>query len=279
MSRQKRLIGVLALGVLALWPQAPAAAGTVGLNPCDGLTMFVKEFVVPAGTTIAGVAFQNNDARTVFPEVVLVRGDCAVLSQGTTVARAEDVRETADGWVQGTWATAVSVTEDGTFRVGVRFPEGAGKQGDGNGPGVGAVRVAAPAGSFVAGGTDGELTPVNLDLAIELVTGTAGKAGPSQPVPATAPLRTFLAVASPNPARGPLRLDFGLERPGYVLLHIYDVSGRLVRVLAQGQLAAGTYTRQWDGRDTAGRTMAAGVYFAKLESADRVFSEKVVLAR
>lgn len=279
MSKKKRLIGALALSVFALWPLPRAAAGTVGLNPCDGLTMFVKEFQVSAGTTITGVAFENNDARTVFPQVVFVRGDGGTLSAGTTVAQAEDLQETADGWVRVTWTSAVSVTEDGTFRVGVRFPEGSGKQGDGNGPGVGAVRVAAPAGSFVAGGTDGELTLVNLDLAIELVTGAPGKVGLGQPAPERAPLRTFLAVASPNPGRGSLQLDFGLERPGSVLLSVYDVSGRLVRVLARGQLAAGTHCRRWDGRDETGCSLAAGVYFAKLKAGDRILAEKIVIAK
>lgn len=278
MSWQKRLIGVLAPGVLALWPHSSAVAGTVGIDPCDGLTMFVKEFSVAAGTTITGVAFQNNDSRTVFPEVVLVHGDGAALSDGTSLAQATDVGETAEGWVRVTWRSGVEVTEAGTYRVGVRFPEGPGKLGDGNGPGIGAVRVAAPTGSYVAGGSDGELTPMSLDLAIELLTGEARKAGTGQPVSASVLLRTFLAAAAPNPGRGPVRMDFGLERAGSVTLSIYDVSGRLVRVLARGTLGAGAHTRQWDGRDEAGRTLAAGVYIAKLQVADRSLTEKVVLA-
>lgn len=144
---------------------------------------------------------------------------------------------------------------------------------------MGAVRVAAPSGSVVAGGADGEQTPVSLDLDMQLLTGEAQKAGTSQPAePETVALRTFLAAATPNPGRGPVRMDFGLERTGSVTRGIYDVSGRLVRVLARGTLGAGAHVRQWDGRDEGGRTLAAGVYIAKLQVADRTITEKVVLA-
>jgi flagellar hook assembly protein FlgD len=52
-----------------------------------------------------------------------------------------------------------------------------------------------------------------------------------------------------------------------VRLNIFDVTGRLVRTLVDGKvMEAGPHTTLWDGRDVAGRTVASGTYFARMES-------------
>jgi hypothetical protein len=35
----------------------------------------------------------------------------------------------------------------------------------------------------------------------------------------------------------------------------------------------------WDGRDGAGRSVAAGIYFARLEVGERVFVRRVAIVR
>jgi alpha-amylase len=73
-----------------------------------------------------------------------------------------------------------------------------------------------------------------------------------------------LAPPSPNPTRGGATLRFTLARAGHATLALYDVSGRRVRTLADGALAAGPHEARWDGRDTAGARVRAGLYFATL---------------
>jgi YD repeat-containing protein len=61
---------------------------------------------------------------------------------------------------------------------------------------------------------------------------------------------------------------------------VHDTAGRLVRVLRDaGTLPAGPYRLAWDGQDHSGSRAAAGVYFLRLETADRIASEPVVLLR
>ena len=60
---------------------------------------------------------------------------------------------------------------------------------------------------------------------------------------------------------------------------VYDVSGRRIRTLAQETLAAGTHARGWDGRDDQGNGVAAGIYLVKLETGEKVLTEKVVRIR
>ena len=44
---------------------------------------------------------------------------------------------------------------------------------------------------------------------------------------------------------------------------VYNVAGRLVKTLASGSQAQGTYTLTWNGTDDAGVQMSPGVYFLK----------------
>ena len=55
---------------------------------------------------------------------------------------------------------------------------------------------------------------------------------------------------------GPFALLPAEEQP--IRLSLYDVGGRKVRLLAVGSRSAGTHTLRWDGRDQAGRNVAAG---------------------
>ncbi len=50
-----------------------------------------------------------------------------------------------------------------------------------------------------------------------------------------------------------------------VNLSVYDVSGRLVRTLVDGDNKPGFYSVTWDGRDSSGSAVANGVYFYRLE--------------
>jgi flagellar hook assembly protein FlgD len=57
---------------------------------------------------------------------------------------------------------------------------------------------------------------------------------------------------------------FSLTAPGRASLQVYDVTGRLVRTVADENLPAGTHVRAWDGRDETGRDAGAGIYLVKL---------------
>jgi glutathione S-transferase len=49
------------------------------------------------------------------------------------------------------------------------------------------------------------------------------------------PGQVLLAQSYPNPARGGLTICFGLPRAGRVSLRVYDISGRVLRVLLDGE--------------------------------------------
>jgi len=88
-----------------------------------------------------------------------------------------------------------------------------------------------------------------------------------------------LSAPWPNPATGATRIGFTLGEPGRVTIEVVDVGGRRVRTLARGALAAGAHRLEWDGRDAAGRPVAAGVYFVRAEAGDARATRRFVRVR
>ena len=59
----------------------------------------------------------------------------------------------------------------------------------------------------------------------------------------------------------------------HVEVKVFDVSGRLVRTLADRQFAAGRHSLTWDGADSQGRQVARGVYFTQVKYVARGITE------
>jgi hypothetical protein len=95
-----------------------------------------------------------------------------------------------------------------------------------------------------------------------------------------APPRIFrLLGASPNPMRSTTTIAFDLPEPARTRLSIYDVHGRRVRVVNEGVRPAGRHAIDWDARDTGGRRVPAGVYFARLEAGPFEAEQRLVIVR
>jgi len=84
---------------------------------------------------------------------------------------------------------------------------------------------------------------------------------------------------TPNPFGRATTIQFQLEHADEASLSIYDVNGRLVRVVRSGFTLAGPHVAEWDGRDDAGRDAASGVYFCRLRSGGGEATRKMVLIR
>lgn len=88
-----------------------------------------------------------------------------------------------------------------------------------------------------------------------------------------------LAAAAPNPFVTGTEIRFSLPTASEHSLTVYDVTGRRVRTLSSGRLAAGAHATTWDGRDSSGRRLPSGVYFYKLRGAAGELEQKAVLQR
>jgi hypothetical protein len=84
-------------------------------------------------------------------------------------------------------------------------------------------------------------------------------------------------AARPNPTRGGLTIEFATPRDGSGSLVLFDLSGRRVRTLLRGPLAAGPHTVAWDGLADDGARPHAGIFFLRLETAAGKAERKVLL--
>jgi len=84
----------------------------------------------------------------------------------------------------------------------------------------------------------------------------------------------------PNPFNPVTLISYDLPGPAVVALRVYDLSGRLVRTLTDAEpVAAGRHTTPWDGQDDAGRDVASGVYFYRLETGEESLSRRMILLK
>ncbi len=85
----------------------------------------------------------------------------------------------------------------------------------------------------------------------------------------------------PNPfGAGGTTISFNVKRSTLNgSLEVYDLGGRLVRTLVDEPLAPGYHSVGWDGKNSSGEDLAAGVYFCRLISGEFTAVKKMVVLR
>lgn len=80
------------------------------------------------------------------------------------------------------------------------------------------------------------------------------------------PQATTLESIYPNPFNPRTTIAFELAETGPIELAIFDLRGRLVRVIEAGLRSTGRHQVTWDGMDNGGRAVPAGTYFCRLNA-------------
>ncbi len=141
-----------------------------------------------------------------------------------------------------------------------RFSAPVGQGSKFNPPGVSGNRL-------YVGTRDGNVIGFGLSPGASVAGGPASPAG------------VHLGAAHPNPFAGTTAMELALSSSGPVSLAIFDPSGRRVRRLVDGDVAAGSRRVVWDGRDDAGARVADGLYLVRLETAGSRQTRRVVVVR
>ncbi|MEO0114598.1 MAG: FlgD immunoglobulin-like domain containing protein [candidate division WOR-3 bacterium] len=90
-------------------------------------------------------------------------------------------------------------------------------------------------------------------------------------------LETKLYTPQPNPFAHKTRILFSLKENAFTKLLIYDLTGRVVKTLAYGNMKSGIYTINWHGDDNAGKRLASGIYFLKFQADNYQKIKKLLL--
>ncbi len=97
--------------------------------------------------------------------------------------------------------------------------------------------------------------------------------------PEEIPLTFALDQNFPNPFNPTTMIRFALPKESKVSLKVYDVIGREVRTLVNGDLAAGINTVEWNGRNNLGQSVASGMYLYRIQAGTFVSTKKMMLLK
>jgi M6 family metalloprotease-like protein len=101
-----------------------------------------------------------------------------------------------------------------------------------------------------------------------IVTGATGINSPGIPG------KFALYQNYPNPFNPMTTIPFDLKEQSHVTLRIYEVTGRLVKTLIDGQLPADHYEVKWNGVNDAGEAVSSGIYFYKIKAGSNFAAAK-----
>ncbi|MCP4290513.1 MAG: T9SS type A sorting domain-containing protein [bacterium] len=119
----------------------------------------------------------------------------------------------------------------------------------------------------------------NYDIYGQNLNGDGTLGSSLSPAPLTPMAGLQLNQNHPNPFNPATDIKFETSRRQHVVLRIYDVQGRLVRTLYDGDAGPGSESVHWNGRDDHGAETPSGVYYYQLSSGSGTEGRKMVLVR
>lgn len=83
----------------------------------------------------------------------------------------------------------------------------------------------------------------------------------------------------PNPFNPTTTIEYHLAQSTHVTISIHNVLGQLIEVLVDETMPSGTFTVDWDAKDSRRRDVASGIYFYRLSADNESLTRKMVLVR
>jgi hypothetical protein len=84
---------------------------------------------------------------------------------------------------------------------------------------------------------------------------------------------------APNPVSNSTTISFVLAQSQKASLQIFDMNGRLIETLVDGQMQQGSHQLTWDAKDEKGNMVSAGVYFLKMQAGNYAETRKLVVVK
>jgi FlgD Ig-like domain len=289
---------------------SPSFDGVLSLSPVEEHSCLAVALPVTPGQPLLGISWIHNDESVAFPNLLIMEGQVGVppdLSQTSLVL--QEITGASLAWGDVTFDTPITSSTNLVYAV-FQLPAFAERTGEGlgGGPGIGYVQQKGAGAAYVS--VDGvSWTRLHPDFSMAVTTTVAmGKVASTQPLAELQATRLAgwwdeldvgsgsedaLAAADetpivsadqplvimPNPFNPRTTIAFFVETPGRVTIDVYDLRGRRVRSLQQGNVSAGAHEVVWTGVDERGASVASGVYFLRLSTPDGVHMKRAALVR
>ncbi|HEY3249718.1 MAG TPA: M12 family metallo-peptidase [Ignavibacteria bacterium] len=114
------------------------------------------------------------------------------------------------------------------------------------------------------------LNPTTTSFIITFIRGLIG----INPISSIIPKEFFVNQNYPNPFNPSTKIKFGLPKNEVVIAKVYDLIGREIEVLANGELKAGEYEIDWNADG-----LPSGVYFIKIGAGNDIKILRTVLLK
>ncbi|HKJ69211.1 MAG TPA: T9SS type A sorting domain-containing protein, partial [bacterium] len=83
----------------------------------------------------------------------------------------------------------------------------------------------------------------------------------------------------PNPFSTSTTIQYAIPEESKIRLLIFDMQGRVVKILAEGMKQPGYFTGRWSGENDRGVTVSSGMYFLVLSTPDKIMKNKMMLIK
>jgi len=80
-------------------------------------------------------------------------------------------------------------------------------------------------------------------------------------------------IIYPNPFKDKIIIEYSLQRPGQVLIEVYDITGRKVETVINERQEVGEYREYFNGGN---KDTAVGVYYVKMRFDNIIFVDKII---
>jgi hypothetical protein len=97
--------------------------------------------------------------------------------------------------------------------------------------------------------------------------------------PAIQPNNFILEQNYPNPFNATTTIQYSLPFDTHVIVKIYDLNGKEIKLLYNEDQTTGFKSINWDGKNNHGQKVCSGVYLYKLQTDNGTLSRKLLLVR
>ena len=92
--------------------------------------------------------------------------------------------------------------------------------------------------------------------------------------------KTYKLIGNyPNPFNPTTTIEFSIPNSQLVSIVIYDILGRQIKTLFNGDLKSGKHDVLWDGKNNLGDVVNSGIYLYKIKTANKLLSGKMILQK